>query len=221
MTENTIPWDDIRAKLLADPAVKAEYEVLKDEFNIASQLIALRSITGLTQREFAQVVGMKQSQLARIESGKQIPKLETLAKLAASAGYAVEVHFISLTPNQDKETENLNPLRIPVPEVNGKTLPPLALSVAKFLESDEAVRVREKLAGRSLSELAAELEQCMSLSEADDRVFAVKNVLAGSVNSGGSYRDCSVENDDEIELLDLAEELLEKLAEILESPEIA
>jgi hypothetical protein len=54
----------------------------------------------------------------------------------------------------------------------------------------------------------------MSLSEADDRAFAVKNVLAGSVNSGGSYRDCSVENDDAMELLELAEELLEKFAEI-------
>jgi hypothetical protein len=61
----------------------------------------------------------------------------------------------------------------------------------------------------------------MSLSKEDDQVFAVKNVLAGSVKSGGSYRDCSVENDHEIELLDLAEELLEKLAEILESHEIA
>jgi len=220
MRENTSSWDDIRAKLLADPAVKAEYEVLKDEFNIASQLIALRAITGLTQREFAQVVGMKQSQLARIESGKQIPKLETLAKLAASAGYAVEVHFIPLTPNQDKETGNLKPLRIPVPEVNGKTLPPRALSVTKFLESDDvvAVRVREKLAGRSLSELAAELEQCMSLSEADERSFAVKNVLAGSVTGGGNYRDSGDKNY-ESELLDLAEELLEKLAEILGNSE--
>ncbi len=38
---------------------------------------------------------MKQSQLARIESGKQIPKLQTLAKLAAVAGYELEVNLIS------------------------------------------------------------------------------------------------------------------------------
>ncbi|NEO66429.1 MAG: helix-turn-helix transcriptional regulator, partial [Moorea sp. SIO4G2] len=49
-----------------------------------------------TQREFAQRLGMKQSQLARIESGKQVPKLQTLAKLAASAGYAIELKFTPL-----------------------------------------------------------------------------------------------------------------------------
>jgi transcriptional regulator with XRE-family HTH domain len=37
---------------------------------------------------------MKQSQLARIESGKQTPKLKTLAKLAAAAGYEVEVNLV-------------------------------------------------------------------------------------------------------------------------------
>lgn len=37
---------------------------------------------------------MKQSQLARIESGKQTPKLKTLAQLAAAAGYEVEVNLV-------------------------------------------------------------------------------------------------------------------------------
>lgn len=36
---------------------------------------------------------MKQSQLARIEFGKQVPKLKTLAKLAAADDYEVEVNF--------------------------------------------------------------------------------------------------------------------------------
>ncbi|MCA1990637.1 MAG: helix-turn-helix domain-containing protein, partial [Coleofasciculus sp. S288] len=91
MSANTISWDSIRADVLADPTVKAEYDVLKAEFSIASLLIALRAASGLTQREFARRVGMKQSQLARIESGKQVPKFETLAKLAAGAGYSIEV----------------------------------------------------------------------------------------------------------------------------------
>jgi hypothetical protein len=64
-----------------------------------------------------------------------------------------------------------------------------------------------------LSEIAAELEKCLSIPEEEDLIFAVKNVLAGGVTAGGSNRDSSDEND-EIELLDLAESLLEKLAEI-------
>lgn len=109
MTANTISWDSIRADVLADPTVKAEYDVLEAEFSTASLLIALRSASGLTQREFAKRVGMKQSQLARIESGKQVPKLETLAKLAAGAGYSIEVHFI---PAKGKKTPIIKLLRI-------------------------------------------------------------------------------------------------------------
>lgn len=100
MKQQPITWESIRDRVLADPEVKAEYDALEAEFNLASRAIAIRASTGLNQREFAERVGMKQSQLARIESGKQIPKLETLAKLAAAAGYAVEVNFIPLDENR-------------------------------------------------------------------------------------------------------------------------
>jgi Ni,Fe-hydrogenase III large subunit len=62
--------------------------------------------------------------------------------------------------------------------------------------------------------MASELEKCLSIPEEEDRIFAVKNVLAGCVTAGGINRDYRDDND-EIELLDLAEDLLEKLAEIL------
>ncbi len=212
MSDNTISWDDIRAEVLADPEVKAEYEALEDEYSLATQLIALRATTGLTQREFAQVVGMKQSQLARIESGKQIPKLETLAKLAAAAGYRIEVKFI---PFKDKEAPELKPLQIAVPDMDGETSPQPVSFVTKFLESDDpvAVQVRERLGERSLVEVAAELEKCLSLPDEDDQLFAVKKVLVGSITGGGTNRHSSADND-EIELLDLAESLLEKLTQI-------
>ncbi len=42
----------------------------------------------------------------------------------------------------------------------------------------------------------------------------MKKVLAGSITGNGNYRNVSDEHDNEIELLDLAEELLEKLAAI-------
>ena len=212
MTANSITWDSIRADVLADPAIKAEYDALETEFNIASQLIALRAATGLTQREFAERVGMKQSQLARIESGKQIPKLETLAKLAAGAGYTIEVHLI---PLPGKQQSKIQPLRIALPEMKDEMSPMPVSFVAAFLESDDsvAVRVRERLGERSPLEFATELEKCLSLPEEEDRIFAVKNALADSITAGETNRDSSDEND-EIELLDLAESLLEKLAQI-------
>lgn len=88
-------------------------------------------------------------------------------------------------------------------------------SVTFFLESNDwvAVRVRKQLKDKSLREIAAELEKCLSLPEEENRIFAVKNVLVGS-DRGDCYRDSSDEHDD-IDLLYLAEELLEKLADVV------
>ncbi|MEH1946615.1 MAG: hypothetical protein V7K77_06615 [Nostoc sp.] len=91
--------------------------------------------------------------------------------------------------------------------------------VINFLQSDDlvAVRVKKQLKDKSLQEIAVGLERCWSLSEEEDRIFALKNVLAGSVAVAESNRGTSSDEIDEIELLDLAEKLLEKLAEILAS----
>ncbi|WP_414518164.1 hypothetical protein [Nostoc sp. PCC 9305] len=72
--------------------------------------------------------------------------------------------------------------------------------------------MRARLGSRTIQEVAVELEKCLSLSE-EDRIFAVKNVLAANVACGESNHGSSDEVD-EIELLDLAEELLNKLANI-------
>ncbi|MUG96264.1 helix-turn-helix domain-containing protein [Scytonema sp. UIC 10036] len=110
MNSNTISWKSIRSQVLADPKVKAEYDALETEFNLARQVISLRKASGLSQRDFADKIGIKQPQLARIESGKQMPKLETLTKLASGAGYAVEIHFV---PIENKQAPKIEPVRIP------------------------------------------------------------------------------------------------------------
>ena len=107
MTANTITWDSIRDEILAAPEVKAEYDALSPEFELARAVITLREGIGLTQREFAAKVGMKQSQLARIESGKQTPKLKTLAKLAAAAGDEVEVNFVPVAGEHEGDVESV------------------------------------------------------------------------------------------------------------------
>ncbi|MFB8790228.1 MAG: hypothetical protein U7123_15580 [Potamolinea sp.] len=87
-------------------------------------------------------------------------------------------------------------------------------SLTAFLKSDDlvAVKVRERLGEKSPLEFATQLEKCLSIPEEDDRILAVKNALAGGVTAGGNNRDSGDENE-EIKLLDLAESLLEKLAD--------
>lgn len=90
------------------------------------------------------------------------------------------------------------------------------VNLTMFLKSDDsvAVKVRQRLGDDSLLDVATELEKCLSIPEEDDQLRAVKKVLAGSATGGRTTRESS-DGDDEIELLDLAEDLLEKLVEIL------
>lgn len=91
--------------------------------------------------------------------------------------------------------------------------------VNEFLQGDDsvAVRVREVLESRSMSEIVAQLERVYRIEPEDERPYAVKDILTGSVVGAGSDRESMAEDDeDEIELLELAEELVEKLAQIWE-----
>ncbi len=76
----------MKAELLAAPAVKAEYEALADEFAIAHELVAARARAGLSQAEVAQRMGTTQSVVARLESGRRPPSLRTVQRYAQAVG---------------------------------------------------------------------------------------------------------------------------------------
>src|SRR6266849_9620764 len=72
----------IKKKMLADREVRAAYDVLANEFDLARELIAARVRAGLTQAEVAARMGTTQSVVARLESGAQMPSVNTLLKFA-------------------------------------------------------------------------------------------------------------------------------------------
>ena len=86
-----------------------------------------------------------------------------------------------------------------------------------FLESDDvvAVEVRKRLQDKSIDEIIGGLEYCLSQLTEKDRIFAAKDFLVGDVVISGSSRASGNSDIDEVELLELAEDLMEKLREIL------
>lgn len=88
------PLKDLKQKLLEDPEVKAEYDRLEPEFKLASMLIKARSRAGLSQNDLARRMGMKQASVARIESGKFNPSMETLRKYAAATGHDLKIEML-------------------------------------------------------------------------------------------------------------------------------
>ena len=85
------------------------------------------------------------------------------------------------------------------------------------LDSDDvvAVEVRKRLQNKSHDEIIGGLEYCLSQLTKKDRIFAAKDFLVGDVVVNGSCRASDNSDIDEVELLELAEDLMEKLREIL------
>jgi transcriptional regulator with XRE-family HTH domain len=79
-------FDDLKAELLANPAVRTEYEARAAEFDIAAELIAARIKAGLSQAQLASRMAVTQSAVARIESGRHWPSRATLERYARATG---------------------------------------------------------------------------------------------------------------------------------------
>lgn len=88
-----IPLKKVAKRWLKDPAFKAGYDALEEEFSLASLLIEARTRAKLTQSELADKMGTSQSTIARLESGKAAPSLSTLRKIAKATGSRLEIAF--------------------------------------------------------------------------------------------------------------------------------
>src|SRR5439155_27351501 len=89
----TIPFETLKARLLANPKVKAEYDALAPEFEIAAELLRARLRAGLSQAELAIRMGTSQSAIARLESGQTLPSTKTLLRYAEATGSKFHVRL--------------------------------------------------------------------------------------------------------------------------------
>lgn len=76
----------LKARILANPAARADYEAHAPELELAREFIAARTRAGLTQSELAERMQTTQSTIARLESGRTMPSMRTLARYAEATG---------------------------------------------------------------------------------------------------------------------------------------
>ncbi|MBU4483136.1 MAG: helix-turn-helix domain-containing protein [Actinomycetia bacterium] len=77
-----------------NPKIKEEYDKLELEYKIKGQLIELRRKNNLTQKQLADLLKTKQSNIARIESGSFYPSLRLLEKIADVLNTKLDIRFI-------------------------------------------------------------------------------------------------------------------------------
>ena len=85
-----------KARALARPDVKREYDRLAEEFELVDEILKARAAAGLTQAEVAARIGTTQSAVARLESaiGRHSPSLATLRRYASALGYKLQVRLV-------------------------------------------------------------------------------------------------------------------------------
>jgi predicted transcriptional regulator len=91
----TLPFEKFKARLLANSKVRAEYDALAPEFEIAAELLRARLRAGLSQTELAVRMGTSQSAVARLESGDTLSSTKTLLRYAQATGSKVRVRLLA------------------------------------------------------------------------------------------------------------------------------
>jgi len=69
----------------------AERERITFEISLIGKMIEAREEKGLTQRELAEISGMKQPAIARLESMRATPQIDTLFKVLHPLGYTIAI----------------------------------------------------------------------------------------------------------------------------------
>lgn len=70
------------------------HNLLRQQYQIASQVLGARKQRNLTQLELAQRSGVQQGDISRIENGQSFPTTETLAKLLQALQARVKIELV-------------------------------------------------------------------------------------------------------------------------------
>lgn len=83
-------WEEVRAEMhvemAADPELQAAYDALGPRYEFISAVLGARKARGWTQADLAKACSTSQPAIARLESGSQDPKLDTMVKVCNVLG---------------------------------------------------------------------------------------------------------------------------------------
>lgn len=97
-TPPTRTHEEMVAEWMLDPALKAEYDAIAEEFELLDEILAARKSAGLTQAQIAERMGTKATAITRMESnlasGQSGPSFTTLKKFAKATGKKLQIRFV-------------------------------------------------------------------------------------------------------------------------------
>ena len=89
MKKEITPFDDYMTD--EDRVSPSEREQILFEASLIGKMVAAREKSGLSQRDLARLSGVKQPAIARMESLRATPQIDTLLKVLNPLGYTIEI----------------------------------------------------------------------------------------------------------------------------------
>jgi transcriptional regulator with XRE-family HTH domain len=81
-------WNEFEKEI---PAIlDVDKEMIREKARLVSVIVRRRKMLNLTQAEVAKLAGLTQSAVARLENEAQIPRMDTLQKVAIALGLRLE-----------------------------------------------------------------------------------------------------------------------------------
>ena len=90
-------FEDALKERLEDPGFRAEYDALEPEFVIIQAIIDARKKSGLTQKHLAELTGIAQGDISKLENGNANPSLRTLQRLATAMDMKLKLEFLPMS----------------------------------------------------------------------------------------------------------------------------
>ena len=92
-------FDSYLDEQLKDPEFKKEWDAIQPELDIKRAIIDARIQRNLTQKELAEITGIGQADISRLENGTRNPSVNLLKRLADGLGMDLKIEFV---PRQAK-----------------------------------------------------------------------------------------------------------------------
>ena len=94
-------WND------PDLITQEEKDRIDFEVSLIGKLIEARESRGMTQKELAERAGLQQSAIARMESLRSIPQIDTLHKVLRPLGYKLDIVPIEKLSSSSRPPQRL------------------------------------------------------------------------------------------------------------------
>lgn len=106
MTRKSQSVEDAAREWFNDPAFRAAYDALEEEFTLARALIEARAAAHMTQEDVAREMGTTQAVIARLESGRTMPSTRTLQRYAKATRTRLRISFEPDRPSKTARPRN-------------------------------------------------------------------------------------------------------------------